>query len=264
MSGIGRVVPRHPVRVGHELGLGVRTAEDVRRRARVVHSAGQDLVRGEQDVAAAGALGCAAASRGPAARRRSLPRPRIHASLPRLASVTSIGARSTLEASCWRGIAALRVAAARVHDDQRDADRLVVGRADLAREQPVRARVLAVVGGEHEDRVAELRLGDRRDDIADRGRRPSSGPGCTCPPALPVAVGRDGEPEGVAGSDGEGCTREPGDARVVGAAAPDQLLEGPETCWVTGLLCRPGRRSDSQLAGTAGNPAAAGSSSRGC
>ena len=70
------------------------------------------------------------------------------------ASESSSGAKSTLDVSWWRtvlGTAPSRPL--RIGDDQRDADPLLVHRRALA-SQAVRGPVLAVVGGEDDDRVA--------------------------------------------------------------------------------------------------------------
>jgi hypothetical protein len=88
-----------------------------------------------------------------------------------------------------------REAAARVDDDERDPDRLLVGGADLPREQPVRAGVLAVVGGEHEDGVAELGLRHGGDHLADLLVDHALHERVHVRPALPVAVGRDAHAE---------------------------------------------------------------------
>ena len=114
-----------------------------------------------------------------------------------------------------------------VGDDQREVDRFLVRAPDLARQQPVRPGVFAVVGREHDHGVGPHPPRDRAYDVSDLVIDHLLHERVHVEPALPVAVRRDPRPVGLR-LDRRGLHREGRGAGVVGRAAPDRLLEGTE------------------------------------
>ena len=188
--------------------------------------------------------------------------PLLHEMLPRFPSVTSIGTRSTLEASCLRGLSHVPgESAARIGDDQRDVDRLLVRRSELARQQAVRAGVLAVVGGEHDHRVGQLGLRDRGNHIADRLIDHLLHERVHVEPTLPVAVRRDGHAKGLRLRPARTAPRTSVTLGSSGAPPHTASWNDRITCWVSGLPCAGRSAYDSQFGGIAGNPNGGGLSS---
>ena len=156
----GSSVRPAPVGVGRVLGLA-RDAGHSRagarwpRRARSANSV-THLVGGVQRVGRARARRGRRGSRARSARVGEVRVARVAraSAFEPVAIVSSSGARSTLEVSCVRARCSARAPSLprRVLDDQRHADRLLVDARALAA-QAVRGAVLAVVGGEHDDRV---------------------------------------------------------------------------------------------------------------